>query len=130
MTTKLEPVVEAAHAADLLCQSLQAANKHADAVGAMLLLPMLVEAVKLRDQLNWLQAALAESIPQQPRAALVAMKTASGNLASVPACDVPDFLRRGGSFWSPEDHVRYVEAVERGEVPGVGLISVDSKVKP
>lgn len=62
-TTRLESVTTAQQAADLLCQSMEHANKNADAVGSMLLLPMLVEAVKLRDQLSALESALAQSQP-------------------------------------------------------------------
>jgi hypothetical protein len=74
--------------------------------------------------------AMQDMAQQSHTATIITMRGSAYLPASVPARDVPAFLQQGGSFWSPEDHVRYVEAVERGEVPGVGVIRVDSKVKP
>lgn len=59
----LEAVSEAQQAAALLQSALQQANKRADAVGSLLVLPMIVEAVKLADQLRALESALAQSLP-------------------------------------------------------------------
>lgn len=65
----LEAVTEAQQAAALLQSALQQANKRADPVGHLLVLPMIVEAVKLADQLRALESALAQSLPAAETAA-------------------------------------------------------------
>lgn len=64
----LETVTKSMQAAQLLVSDLTESNKGADAVLHLLLLPMIVDAVKLRDQLTALQSAMAQSLPtvQQP----------------------------------------------------------------
>jgi hypothetical protein len=63
MTTRnhpafIEAIVQADDTADLLRSALLQANHKADAVGSLLVLPMLVEATKLVDQLRALRSAL------------------------------------------------------------------------
>lgn len=59
----VETVRTALAAADCNVAALERANAQADAVGHLLVLPMIVEAVRLRDQLRALELALAESLP-------------------------------------------------------------------
>lgn len=65
----LEAVRTALADADCTTAALQRANSRADAVGSLLVLPLIVEAVKLADQLRALESALAQSMPAAAPAA-------------------------------------------------------------